>query len=47
MLLLCPVDGDANGKVVAVLQDEVLHGFLMVVDAIGGEGETITIEPMM
>ena len=47
MLLLRSVDGDTNAEVVAVLLDEVLHGLLMVVDAVGGEGETVTIEPMV
>ena len=47
MLLLRPVNGDANGKMLAVLLDEVLHGFLMVVDAVGGEGETVTVKPVV
>ena len=47
MFLLRSVDGDAYAEVVAVLLDEILNGFLMIVDAIGGEGESVTIEPMV
>ena len=47
MFLLRSIDGDADGEVLAVLLDEVLHGLLVVVDAVGGEGEAIAVEPMM
>ena len=47
MFLFRSVDGDAYAEVVAVLLDEILNGFLMIVDAIGGEGEAVTIEPMV
>lgn len=47
MLLLRSVNGDANGKMLTVLLDKVLNSFLMVIDAIGGERETVAIEPMM
>ena len=47
VLLLRPINCDANAEVVAVLLDEVLHGLLVVVDAVGGEAETIRVEPMV
>lgn len=47
MFLLRSVDGDTDGEVVAVLLDEVLHGFLVIVDAIGGEGEAVAVEPVV
>ena len=40
-------DGDSDGKVLAILFDKVLHGLLVVVDAVGGEGETVTVKPMV
>ena len=47
MLLLRSVDGDSDGEVLAVLLDEVLHGLLVVVDAIGGKGEAVAVEPVV
>lgn len=47
MFLLRSVDGDADGKVCQVLFDVILHGLLVVVDAIGREGEAIRVEPVM
>lgn len=29
------------------LFNEILHGFFMIVDAVGGEGEAVAIEPMV
>ena len=47
MLLICSIDGDADGEVLTVLLDEILNGLLMVVDAVGGEGETVRVEQVM
>ena len=47
MLLFRPVNRDADAEVVAVLLDEVLHGLLVVVDAVGGEGEAVAVEPVV
>ena len=47
VLLLRSVDSDADAEMVAVLLDEVLHGFFMVIDAVGGERESVAIEPVM
>lgn len=47
MFLLCSIDGDADAEVIAVLLDEVLNGLLMVVDAVGGEGEAVAVEPVV
>lgn len=47
MLFFRPIDGDADGKVVAVFLDEILDGLLMVVNAVGGEREAVAIEPMV
>ena len=47
MLLFRPVNRDADAEVVAVLFDEVLHGLLVVVDAVGRERETVRVEPMV
>ena len=47
MLLLRPVNRDADAEMVAVLLDEVLHGLLVVVDAVGGEGEAVRVEPVV
>lgn len=47
MFLLRPVNRYAYAEVVAVLLDEVLHGLLVVVDAVGGEGEAVAVEPVV
>ena len=47
VLPLRAVDGDADGKVFAVLLDEMLHCWCVVVDAVGGERETIAVEPVV
>lgn len=47
VLALGAVDGDADGKVVAVLPDEALHLRRMVVDAVGREREAVGVEPVV
>lgn len=47
VLALGAVDGDADGEVVAVLLDEALHLGRVVVDAVGGEGEAVGVEPVV
>ena len=47
VFLLGAVDGDADAEVVAVLGDEALHRFAVIVDAVGGEREAVTVEPVV
>ena len=47
VLPLRAVYGDAYAQVAVVLLNEALHLLLVVVDAVGGEAETVGIEPVM
>ena len=45
VFLACAVDGDADAEVCVVLLNEALHLWLVVVDAVGGDIESVGVEP--